>query len=87
MRTKVHSRPGSVGYGFGIAVSRGVGPRCGLDLALLWLWCRLEAVSSIQPLAWELPYAAGADLKRQKDKKKKNKIKKDNLKHLGKRLK
>ena len=33
---------------------------------MLWLWCRLEAVSSIQPLAWELPYAAGVTLKKKK---------------------
>ena len=31
---------------------------CGLDLALLWLWCRLAAVAPIRPLAWEPPYAA-----------------------------
>ena len=24
-----------------------IGRRCGLDLALLWLWCRLAAVSPI----------------------------------------
>ena len=41
------------------------------DLALLWLWCRLAATSLIRPLAWELPYAASAALKRQKTKKKK----------------
>ena len=34
-----------------------------LDPMLLWLWCRLEAVAPIQPLAWEPPYAAGAALK------------------------
>ena len=34
------------------------------DLALLWLWCRPAAVSTIRPLAWELSYAAGAALKR-----------------------
>ena len=38
----------------------GVGLRCGSDLVLLWLWCMLAAVAPIQPLAWELPYAAGA---------------------------
>ena len=42
-----------------------VGHRCGLDLALLWLWHRLAAIDLIVPLAWELPYAAGAALKRQ----------------------
>ena len=39
-----------------------------LNPALLWLWCRLAAVAPIQPLAWELPYAACATLKRQKTK-------------------
>ena len=31
---------------------------------LLWLWHRLAATAPIQPLAWELPYAAGVALKR-----------------------
>ena len=35
-----------------MAVSCGVGGRRGLDLALLWLWCRLAAVAPIRPLAW-----------------------------------
>ena len=51
-----------------------MGRRLGLDPVLLWLWCRLVATAPIRPLAWEPPYAAGADLekaKRQKDKKKK----------------
>ena len=39
------------------------------DPALLWLWRRLAATAPIQPLAWEPPYAVGAALKRQKDKK------------------
>ena len=38
------------------------------DLELLWLWCSLVAKAQIQPLAWELPYAIGAALKRQKKK-------------------
>ena len=42
-----------------------IGHRHGLDLALLWLWCRLVATAQIQPLAWETPYAMGAALKRQ----------------------
>ena len=34
-----------------------------------WLWCRLAAVSLIQPLVWELPpYAAGVALKRKREK-------------------
>ena len=39
------------------------------DLVLLWLWCRLATAAPIWPLAWELPCAACAALKRQKRKK------------------
>ena len=39
------------------------------DLALLWLLCRLAATTPIRPLAWELPYAEGAALKRKEKKK------------------
>ena len=35
------------------------------DPALLWLWYRLAATVPIQTLAWELPYVAGAALKKQ----------------------
>ena len=38
----------------------GVGCRRGSDPALLWLWRRPVATATIQPLAWEPPYAAGA---------------------------
>ena len=48
-----------------------VGHRCGLNLALLWLWCRPVAIAPIWPLAWEPPYAKGAALKRQKKRKEK----------------
>ena len=41
-----------------------------LDLVLLWLWCRPAAVASIRLLAWELLYAAGAALKKEKKKRK-----------------
>ena len=51
-------------------MSCGVGHRRGSDLALLWLWRRPAAAAPIGPLAWELPYAAGMALKRQKKKKK-----------------
>ena len=54
-------------------MSHGVGHRYGSDPVLLWLWCRPVATPPIQPLAWEPPYAAGAALKRTKDKKKKEK--------------
>ena len=29
------------------------GRKCGLDLVLLWLWCRPAVAAPIQPLAWE----------------------------------
>ena len=51
-------------------MSCGVGRRSSLDLVLLWLWCRLAAAALIGPLAWELPYAAGAALKGQKKREK-----------------
>ena len=38
------------------------------DPVLLWLWCRPAATALIRPLAWEPPYAAGAALKRPKNK-------------------
>ena len=55
----------------GVALSYGVGHRRGLDMVLLWLWCRLAAVGPIQSLAWQLPYVVGATLKKTKKKKKK----------------
>ena len=33
-----------------------------------WLWYRPATIAPIQPLAWELPYAVGAALKRPKKK-------------------
>ena len=48
-------------------MSCGVGPSCIWDLVWLWLWCKPAA---IQPLAWEIPYAAGVTLKKAKEKKK-----------------
>ena len=39
------------------------------DPTLLWLCCVLAAVALIRPLAWQLPYAAGAALKRKRKKK------------------
>ena len=39
------------------------------DPMLLWPWCRAAAIAPIRPLGWELPYATGADLKKQKNKK------------------
>ena len=51
-----------------VAVSCGVGHKCGSDPALLWLWCRLAAV--VQTLAWELTQTALKNKKRKKRKKK-----------------
>ena len=41
------------------------------DPALLWLWRRPAAAALIQPLTWELPYAADGALKKKKKKKRK----------------
>ena len=57
-----------MGYGFGVATVSDVGHRCDSDLALLWLWQSLAAAAPIQPLAWELPCAAGAAIKRKEKK-------------------
>ena len=62
--------PCSVGGGSSVAMSCGIDHRCGLDLALLWLWRRLVATALIGPLAWEPPYALGVVLERPKKKKK-----------------
>ena len=52
--------PRSVCWGSGVAMSCGVGQRCGLDPGLLWH--RPAATALIRPLAWEPPYAVGAAL-------------------------
>ena len=54
-------------------MSCGAGRRCGLDLALLCLWCRPAAEALIKPLAWEPPHAMGAVLTRKKKKRIKGK--------------
>ena len=51
-------------------MSCGVGHRCGLDLELLWLWCRLAATALIRPLPWEPPYAVSVALKSSKKERK-----------------
>ena len=51
-------------------MSCGIGRRYSLDPALLWLQRRPAAVAQIWPVAWELPCAVGAALKKQKKKKK-----------------
>ena len=64
--TRIHEDTGSIpclAQGSCIAMSYGVGCRHGSDLVLLWLWRRQVAAASIQPLAWEPPYAVGAALK------------------------
>ena len=60
----------SVGWGFSVAVSCGIGHRCGSHPALLWLWHRLAVVFLIRFLAWELPCVTGSALKSQKQTKK-----------------
>ena len=71
--TSIHEVAGLIpdlallGWGSGIAVSCGVGHRCGSNPVFLWLWCRLAATALISPLAWKPPYAAGVALKTQKD--------------------
>ena len=69
--TSIHEDAGLLGLaqwvkGSSIAVSCGVGHRCGSELALLWLWCWLTAAALIRPLTLELPYATGVALKRSK---------------------
>ena len=54
-------------------MSCGVGGRCGSDPVLLWFWCSPAATAPIRPLAWELPFAAGAALEKAKRQKKKKK--------------
>ena len=49
-----------------LAMSCGLCCRGSLDLALLWLLCRLAAIALSGPLAWELPYAVGVAPKRPK---------------------
>ena len=56
----------SVSPGSSVAMSCGLGCRCGSDPSLLWLWRRLKATAPTGLLAWEPPYATGAALKKQK---------------------
>ena len=68
--TSIHEDSGSIPglaqcvKGSDIALRCGVGYRCGLDLALLWLWRRVVATALIQPLAWEPSYALGVAVKK-----------------------
>ena len=45
-------------------------------LLWLWLWRRPAAIAPIPPLAWELPYATSAALKKKKKEKEKKKKRK-----------
>ena len=65
MRTQVQSLFLLNGLRICIAMSCGVDCRQSSDLVLPWLWRRSAAAAPIQPLAWELPYATGAALKKQ----------------------
>ena len=47
-------------------MSCGVGHKRDSDPELLWLWLRPAAVAPISPLAWEPPYATGANEKKKK---------------------
>ena len=67
----------ALGQGSGIAVSCGVGHKHGSDPEWLWLWYRLAATAPIRPLAWELPYAMSAALKKTKETKPKTKTHKE----------
>ena len=51
------------------------GHRCDSDLVLPWLWPRLAAAAELTH-SWELPYAAGAALKKKKKNQKKRKKRK-----------
>ena len=62
-----------------------VGSRCGLDLVLLWLWCRQAATIPTGPLAWEPPYAMSVALgstRRQKTNKQTNKKNKERKEYI-----
>ena len=72
-------------------MSCGVVSRHSSDPMLLWLWCRPEATTLIQPLAWEPPYAMGAAVKIQKQQQQKTKyrqitVRKIDVKTLNKNL-
>jgi len=54
-----------------MALSSGIGRRCGLDPAFMWLWCRLATTLLIRPLAWDPPHTTDAALKTKKNKKNK----------------
>ena len=61
-----------------LASLSGLRIQCCLELQLRILSCfgcrRLAAATPIQPLAWELPYAAGMALKKKRKEKKRKKM-------------
>ena len=63
--TRNHEVVGSIPGLTSVAVSWSISRRRGLDLVLLWLWCR---PAPIRPLTWEPPYAMGVALKSKKEK-------------------
>ena len=70
MKLRVRSLALLSGLRIGVAMSCGVGCRCGLDPTLLWLWHRPVATALIRPLAWEHPYAVGVAVEKAKRQKK-----------------
>ena len=66
MRMWVQFLTSLTGLGSGIAASCTVACKYGSDLALLWLWHRTASVALIQLLVWEIPYATGVPLKKEK---------------------
>ena len=57
-----------------VAMSCGVGHRCGSDPVWLRLRCTSAGVAPIRPLAWEPPYATSVALKKEKKHKNKNRL-------------
>ena len=69
--TSIHEDAGLIpGLAQCVAMSCGVGHRCGLDPVWLWLWWMPTAAAPSQSLAWELPHAWVQPLKAKKKKKK-----------------
>ena len=66
--TRTHEDAGSIPGLSGIGIRHchelWYRPQSGSDPTLLQLWSRPAAAAPIQPLARELPYAMGADLKK-----------------------
>ena len=69
--TRIHEDTGLIpSLAHSVAMNCGEGHRCGSDLALLWLWCRLAVVALIQSLVWEPPYAEGVAVKKKRQREK-----------------